>query len=194
MAQCVSLIRYSHQFTEDPGEIALRLNRYFTDANIDRQLFVTAILGILDTKTCTMHLVRAGHNPPITIPGKTNKAIKELTVGGLGIGLQRDQTLFTASIKKISVQFAADDVLLLYTDGLVEAAKPALDSGESDADKVAGRGEMRFYSDERLMRLLSRVRSSTAAQIQRAILADISEFYHSNAPVDDYTILLLRKK
>ncbi|MFQ5676313.1 MAG: PP2C family protein-serine/threonine phosphatase, partial [bacterium] len=149
MAQCISLIRYSPQFTEKPREIALRLNQYFADPRVDRQIFVTAVLALLDARSKAIQLVRAGHTLPILIPGKNGEKIAELEFEGLGIGLERGGEVFASHLKEKKISLQAGDALVLYTDGVVEAARsdlPADDNGE--------KSRYSFYSDDRLMTFL----------------------------------------
>ncbi|MFQ5753758.1 MAG: SpoIIE family protein phosphatase, partial [bacterium] len=89
MAQCISLIRYSPQFTDQPREIVLRLNKYFAGPLVDRQIFVTAVVGMLDVDSSTLRMVRAGHPLPIFLPGEKTEQLRELNYDGIGIGLER---------------------------------------------------------------------------------------------------------
>ncbi len=187
MAQCVSLIRYSQQFTHNPREIALRLNKYFGDPMIDRQIFVTATLGLLTVKTSTVEMVRAGHTPPIFIPGRVSSDIREVLCEGLGIGLERNGGLFEKNLATITLKLETGDTLVFYTDGLVEAARDALKTEPGKKDGI------QFYSEERLRDKLNQWRGKKAAEYLQALTEDIEQFYSGSPPVDDYTLLLIQK-
>jgi serine phosphatase RsbU (regulator of sigma subunit) len=188
MAQCISLIRYTQQFTHDPREIALRLNKYFGGPMIDRQIFVTAVVGVLTVKTSTVEMVRAGHPPPILIPGRASSDLREVLCDGLGIGLERNGGLFEKNLATISLKLETGDTLVFYTDGLVEAARDAAKT-ESASKETA-----QFYSEERLRNLLQQLRGKSASDYLRALTEDIEQFYSGSPPVDDYTLLIIQKK
>lgn len=185
MAQCISLIRFSPQFTDDPREIVLRLNNYFADPLVDRKIFVTAIVGILNLRTSTVSLVRAGHPLPILIPRKSPQ-IQAVESNGLGIGLERSGNLFEKNLENKSVKLKLGDALVFYTDGVVEAARGG--SGQNDQEN-----EVQFYGEERLMDLLKELRGQTASELVEALTEDIKSFYAGNTPVDDYTLLIVQK-
>jgi len=181
MAQCMSLIRFSHHFTEDPAEIAIRLNNYFSDPQVDKQLFITAIIGVLDCKKNHFKFVRAGHTHPILLPGKLDKGIQEITSTGLGIGLTTNEKIFKDNLEIIDLRFNLEDTWVLYSDGLIEAA---IQTGE----------EIEYYSTERLTNLLTNLHKETAKQILATLENDITSFYHGNPPVDDYTLIVVKRE
>ncbi|MFQ5640312.1 MAG: SpoIIE family protein phosphatase, partial [bacterium] len=185
MAQCISLIRFSQQFTTDAREIVLRLNSYFADPQVDKQIFVTAIVGILDVRRNTVHFVRAGHTLPILIPGEESKGdIRELQSEGLGIGLERSGELFEDHLKEKSLKLSSGDTLVLYTDGLVEATRSVT---QDEKEK----SEMQFYGEERLHTLLKDARGKNAAKTFQTVDEDVKSFYGEKAPTDDYTLLVI---
>jgi serine phosphatase RsbU (regulator of sigma subunit) len=183
MAQCVSLIRYSHHFTDDPRVIAVRLNHYFANPEVDRQIFVTAIIGVLDIKKSTFSFIRAGHLPPLLLSADDAKPVTEILSPGLGLGLDAGKK-FEKNLKVKSLLFKDDDVLVLITDGVVEASRP----GSTDSDKADS-----IYGEKRLTSLLQSARGQSAEEIVRMINLDISAFYNRAAFVDDFTILVLKK-
>ncbi|MFQ5822547.1 MAG: PP2C family protein-serine/threonine phosphatase [bacterium] len=190
MAQCISLIRYSPQFTYEPREIILRLNEYFADPMVDRQMFVTAIVGMLDAAKSTIRLVRAGHTMPILIPGRKKEEIRELQPGGLGIGLARSGQMLEKVLKVEQVTIRSGDMVVLYTDGVVEAARS---SAEIDSNNGEDEETKQFYGEERLMNLLKGIRGKSATKIMQELTNDLESFYGGNAPVDDYTLLIIQK-
>ena len=187
MAQCISLIRYSRQFTNEPREIGLHLNRYFSDPLVDRQIFVTAVLGLLDTKLSSLRLVRAGHPLPILLPGNVTEEMRELKLDGLGIGLERVGEVFEKHLEDGLIPLQPDDIVVFYTDGVVEASH----ANSRGADEENSAKE--FYGEERFMKLLAQLRGKDAAEILKAVTNDLDSFYEGQSPVDDYTLLIIRK-
>lgn len=184
MAQCMSLVRFSRQFTTEPGEICSRLNSYFAASIADRQIFVTAIIGILDLKTNSLQFIRAGHTEPIFIPGDLGKNIQLIESKGIGIGLTRSSRMFEKSIKSFKIALKPGDTVLFYTDGVIEAARPVADSEEP---------VMELYSEARLQKLLKQIRNEKAIDILHAIEQDIETFYAGNARVDDHSVLVIQR-
>ncbi len=189
MAQCISLIRFSPQFTEDPREITLRLNQYFADPLVDKQMFVTAIVGLLDAHKNTIKYVRAGHTPPIFVPNDPEKELKELTTPGLGVGLARGTSMLENVLKTDSVKMAVGDMIVFYTDGVVEA-----NDSESKVRKRTQNEEERFYGEERLNEVINSVRGKDAIEVVRAITRDLEGFYGDAPLADDYTLLVIKRR
>ncbi len=187
MAQCISLIRYSQQFTNDPREIVLRLNKYFSGPLVDRQIFVTAIVGVLDIRNHSIWFVRAGHNLPILVPHKESADITQLKSKGLGLGLERVGKVFEENVEVTSLELAANDLIVFYTDGLVEASRDA------PGDASQPEREKEFYGEERLLNMLDDLRGRSASEIYQSLTDDIRSFYGSRSPVDDYTLLVIQK-
>jgi serine phosphatase RsbU (regulator of sigma subunit) len=180
MAQCMSLVRFSRQFTTNPGEIGSRLNSYFAASIADRQIFVTAIIGILDTNANTLQFIRAGHTEPIFIPGDNEKEIQIIESKGIGIGLTRSTRMFEKTMKSFKTVLEPGDTFLFYTDGVIEAARPTLLS------------EMELYGEERLQNLLKTVREKQATEILEKIEQDVDSFYAGNTRLDDYSVLVVQ--
>jgi len=188
MAQCICLFRYSQQFTGKPHEIATRLNRYFSDPMIDRQVFITAIIGLVDVKSGSLRFVRAGHPPPFLLPAKKSRKINEVKFQGLGIGLQRTGDLFEKYLEDGVLNLEAGDSVIFYTDGIVEASRPY----PGDAEDVDD--ELQFFGEEQFVRLLQGLRGHGPSEILNKVTAELDAFYNGAAPVDDYTLLVIQKK
>ncbi len=188
MAQCMSLIRFSRQFTDDPVEICLRLNDYFTWSIIDRQIFVTAIMGILDINTHTLTLVRAGHTQPIFIPAEKNQKVRFLDSRGLGIGLTAQSELFRKTLQVLPIKFEVGDKLVFYTDGVIEASRPVT---QSMGDYASQR---EVYDEERLEKQLIKNRGKSAEEIKNSLDIDLETFYGNHPKVDDHTLVVIERK
>ncbi len=188
MAQFMSLLRYSPQFTDQPAEIALRLNEYFACHIMDRQIFVTAVIGILDLDKNSIRFVRAGHNLPVLIPGDKTKEMRELNISGLGIGLTKSNRMFKKELEVQELKLKEADMLVFYTDGVIEAARQVIsDEGREGDDK------MEIYGEKRFMETLNKARGKEAAIILNELSNDLNEFYAEHPRVDDHTLLLIKR-
>jgi serine phosphatase RsbU (regulator of sigma subunit) len=176
MAQFMSLLRYSTQFLRDAGHIAQHMNDYFHAHVQDRQIFVTAIIGILDTTNATFEMVRAGHTPAIFIPANPDEPVRDLSPKGLGIGLTGDKKLFRQGTEVIKTLLQPGDKIILYTDGLTEAAVPGKEFG-----------------DPRFRSFLSENRQATAAELVTRVEEEVAGFYGEQPRVDDHTLLVIER-
>ena len=184
MAQCMSLVRFSRQFSTDIGEVSSRLNSYFASSITDRQIFVTAIIGILDTKSNTLQYIRAGHTEPIFIPGDLEKEIQVIKSNGIGIGLTRSARMFEKNIKPVKFSLKEGDTLFFYTDGVIEAARPTVEAEQPD---------MELYGEDRLQELLEKVREKGATEILQTIEQDVDSFYAGSIRVDDHSVFIIQR-
>ncbi len=137
------------------------------------EVFTTAVLADLDTRTGLLRWVNAGHPAPLLIRG--GKLIRQLDgepQPPLGLGhLLADQPLEASQ-----EQLEPGDLVVLYTDGVVEARSPA--------------GE--FFGIERLAELVVRhlagglAPPETMRRVVRELLA-----HHGEKLTDDATLLML---
>jgi serine phosphatase RsbU (regulator of sigma subunit) len=115
------------QFTE-LDSLMTKLNELF-QRNLKLIRFITIFLAAIDTKTGTVEYCNAGHHPPILWEAETQK-IRWLQPTGPAIGLTRD-----AQFKSDIIKINQGDLLLLYTDGLVESRNG--NSEEFGEDRLA---------------------------------------------------------
>lgn len=85
--------------------------------SIEDNKFITAIYGILDYTNRTFVFSNAGHNPPLLI--KPNGEYRFVEYGDVPLGMFED-----VHYHQHFIRFEEDQVLVLYTDGITEAANP----------------------------------------------------------------------
>lgn len=100
--------------TDDVQKIVTRLNKLFC-YNLKMVRFISLCIVAIDMENNAIHYTNAGHNPPVLWDSQ-HKNIKALTPTGPAIGIIKN-----ASYESKTVPMTEDDLLLLYTDGLVEA-------------------------------------------------------------------------
>jgi len=91
-----------------------KINNLLWDS-IEDNRFVTAIYGILDITNRTFVFANAGHNPPLLI--KPNGEYKFVEYGDTPLGMFHD-----ARYHQHFIRFEEGQVMVLYTDGITEAA------------------------------------------------------------------------
>jgi len=118
MASVQAALRMLTPESESPDEVLGRINHYFNH-NIHFTTFVTLFLARLDPAARTLDYSNAGHNPPLLYRPQHDgvDGITWLGPTGAAVGLTGD---FYPGVE--SLELASGDILLLYTDGITEAA------------------------------------------------------------------------
>ena len=120
----VGTLRGAAQILAEPIEILDAADRALRSEQPDR--IVTAFVGILDPITLTLMYASAGHPPPLV--RSAGGKITELGGSGLPLGLRSMHT--GAAEPPQSMMLDNSSLIVLYTDGLIEATHDIL-VGES---------------------------------------------------------------
>src|SRR5207249_6520737 len=109
----VGLVRAHTAGTSVPEAIVTRVNRDLSLMSPLRPL-ASLFLAKLDSATGVLDYCSAGHPPAFLL--RANGKLESLTEGGLLLGVLPDAAYMSGS-----VEFDRGDVLLLYSDGLIES-------------------------------------------------------------------------
>jgi sigma-B regulation protein RsbU (phosphoserine phosphatase) len=150
-------------------DIVARVNRALLRDTRPHE-FVTLFYAALNTTARVLTYTNAGHPPPILLRRDEERFLKE---GGPPLGLLRE-----APYQEEQAQLQRGDVILLYTDGVIET------SGENQE----------FFGEERLFRALRDHRDVPAAEILFHILISISAFASGLRQRDDLTLVVIKVK
>ncbi|HLJ51091.1 MAG TPA: PP2C family protein-serine/threonine phosphatase [Bryobacteraceae bacterium] len=150
-------------------ELATRLNQYACAQSMAGQRFTTAFLAELETATGQMIYVNAGHNWPLLRHG--TGVLERLEAGGLPFGIKPD-----AKYDSGTTQLGAGDLLLIFTDGLVEAENEKQDE----------------YGEPRLLNSFNTALGGTASDALKRIMTAVDGFVGPTRQHDDITCLVLR--
>ena len=132
--------------------------------------FITAFYGELQLDG-TLRYTNAGHHSPLLFQ---KGGIVPLDTGGFVLGAFR----FPPVDHEVGeVRMEVDDVLLCYTDGIIEA------------ENSLGQD----YGSERLKQLVDRVRRQTSREIFDTIVRDLGEFSEGVGQVDDRTAIVIKR-
>jgi serine phosphatase RsbU (regulator of sigma subunit) len=101
--------------SSSPGEVLSRVNETLL-SRIPTTMFVTCFYAILDPKSGTLRYANAGHDLPYL---HRNGNTEELKARGMPLGLMPGM-----GYEEKEIVLEAGEVLLLYSDGLVEAHDP----------------------------------------------------------------------
>ncbi len=158
--------------TASPGGLAGLTGRLNTivEAQTDPNRFVSLFWGHYDLATSRLEYVNAGHLPPLLVrSGDDGEAIvDELAEGGPVLGLLPD-----AGYRSGQVALVPGDLLLLFSDGVTEAAAPP---GEE-------------FGEEHLRRSLLSAYGRPAAEVVKRLLDDVHRFTKRDDFADDLTLV-----
>ncbi len=147
-------------------ELMSRANRIFCESTLANQ-YATLICGKVNAKG-EVEMCNAGHLPPIIVKNGENATLEST---GLPLGLFCESN-FSASCVKLD----AGDSLLLYTDGVTEAA---------DNDE-------REFGIERLLESINGSGERQPAVLVRNCLEAVEGFRGNAVKTDDLTIMALK--
>ncbi len=155
--------------------IVAEANRKTAAASAELQseggVFVTAFAGILDLGSGEVTYASAGHDLPFVLGGGIG--LRQLvTEGGPPLGAVED---FRFPIDHDRIE--PGEVLLLFTDGITEAA---------NADHT-------LYSSDRLAKVLVAAATVDARHVVAAVIDDVVRFVGGAEQADDMTVLALRR-
>ncbi len=165
MANVQAAVRAFASAIESPAGVCGKVNRLLHE-NIATGKFVTFFYGILDGEKHTFQYSNAGHLYPILISGGSARTLEQ---GGAVLGVFPDW-----EFEDSMVELSARDRLLLFTDGITEAADSA--GQEFEETRVA-----EFATDHAALR---------ASELNRQLLAEVSAFCHDQFH-DDATMLVI---
>jgi sigma-B regulation protein RsbU (phosphoserine phosphatase) len=149
--------------------LAGRLNQYACAQNLGRRRFTTAFLAELQPATGELTYVNAGHNWPVL--RRSSGAIERLETGGLPLGIMSE-----ARYQSGRVKLGSGDLLLIFTDGLIEAEN----------------GREEEYGEARMLGILPRFSGCSADAALKQLLMAVDGFVGSARQHDDITCLMLR--
>ncbi len=132
--------------------------------------FATLFLAVVDDEAMTLTFTNAGHNFPVLVHADGSRRLLE--TGGLLTGM-----IPGVPYQEETVPLAPGDRLVVYTDGVTEAA---------NADGV-------MFEEERLYALLGSLPAgNTAKQDVDVVLGAVNDFLGEMEAGDDITVLVMR--
>ena len=150
-----------------PAEINRRLNDMLYRSTAASR-YATLFLGLFDGSERSFTYSNAGHYPPLHLgSGGTVR----LSDGGIPIGL-----LPGATYRERRVRLQPGDLLVLYTDGVIEAPGP---DGEE-------------FGERRLLEVVSGARRDAPVEIVHLVLEAVSAWRRGAPPHDDVTLVVAR--
>lgn len=129
---------------------------------------MTAVYGVLDTKSKILTFSNGGHNPPILY--RPNGTIEYLTEGGIALGMFPNSTY-----EERSIPLNKGEVIVFYTDGTTEAMNEKREE----------------FGVKRLEEIIRNHSSLPARDLQTKIIDRINEFSGGKRS-DDLTMMVIK--
>jgi serine phosphatase RsbU (regulator of sigma subunit) len=146
-----------------------RLNRILNKSRLTTK-FVSLFYGEFETNGDVVY-VNAGHPPPLHLHAATG-AFSELESTGMVLGPAPD-----AVYSRRAIHMEPGDVVLLYTDGVLEAHDP----------------KGREFGAARLKRLLAQARRESAREVVQRVVNAVRSWSHGAPAEDDVTAVAIRR-
>lgn len=152
-----------------PAAMMSTFNRIACQRN-DTGQFATFFMASLHEPTLALRFTNGGHNFPVLHRADGSRVLLE--TGGIVVGMMEG-----LPYEEESIELREGDRVLIYTDGVTEAANAA--------------GDM--FDEERLYALLDAApRELTAEQLVERVIAGVREFLAGTEAGDDITVMAIR--
>lgn len=169
MANVQATLRGQTLIESKPRERIERSNKLLYRCTDDER-FVTLWYGVLDPAAHRLTYCNAGHEPPFLVSAGGDS--RRLDLGGLALGVFEDRTY-----NQDSVVLSPGDVLVVYSDGIPDAA--------TEADEPFG--------DGRLESLIVDHRRDPAATILDSVFAAVDAHAGEAPQFDDLTMVVVKR-
>jgi serine phosphatase RsbU (regulator of sigma subunit)/pSer/pThr/pTyr-binding forkhead associated (FHA) protein len=153
----------------DPATAVTALNRNLA-GRFPLGRFITAFFGLLNPENGQLDYANAGHNYPLIL--RSNGEVEELRGGNLVLGLFPH-----IQYKLQQVSLNAGDMLILYSDGVTEAARPNGDQ----------------FGEKRLAEFLKANPSHSCSDLVQGLVDYVRAWTGATAFSDDFTVTLARR-
>ena len=151
------------------ADLAGKLNQIFCRdslPNIFASLFYLELHGDSDD----VRALNAGHFPPLVLRGMQ---IDKMEKGGMALGLST-----AATYSEQSLSLRKNELLLVYSDGLIEARNEQGD----------------FFGEKRLLDLFSQFAHLSSEELGNRVVAEVDRFRGEARDNDDLSIAILKRQ
>ena len=163
----VGLVRVHAATTSEPHAIVAGVNREFCRMHAP---LTSVFMARLDPANGVLDYCSAGLPPALVL--RASGRLESLSEGGMLLGMAAD-----ASFRKGRVELGTGDILLAYSDGVIES--------RNNTDEE--------FDGERLEAELRLARNDSADGVLFSILAAVQDFAAPNALMDDTSLVVVRR-
>ncbi|SIT91300.1 Serine phosphatase RsbU, regulator of sigma subunit [Pontibacter indicus] len=176
MAQMKGIFHGLMQQDMPPSEFMKQANSALSRC-LEKTSFITSALYIIDYRMKGFMFARAGHCHTLYYNSMMDDTFYFQT-DGLGLGIIRDKS-YNNHVREMYYDYNPTDVMVIYTDGIVEARSPTNEE----------------YGEDRLRYMLTQTYHLEAEDIKYAIINDLEDFTGTTDNLyDDQTLLVIKFK
>jgi len=174
MSQMKGVFHSLVQLDFSPSEFLSKANSALSHC-LERNHFITTTYYLIDTSAQSIIYSRAGHCPTLYYSSEKGES-EYMEVKGMGLGIIRSSK-FKNYIAEKYLEYKTGDVMLLYTDGIVEAKN----------------AEGKEFGYENLRLALNEYHVLGAHEIKEKLIQMVYEFVGSSTlPDDDYSMVVVK--
>lgn len=173
MAELKGIIESVTNIYASPKELVRHINKTLF-GNLEPQFFISLIYAVLDVKKKELLLARAGHCPMLYYSKDKGEAVF-VEPSGLGLGLEFGAK-FDEALCEQKIKIKDGDVMVFYTDGLVEARNT----------------EGKEFDQERVLEFICKSHHLSAAEIKVALVKEVKSFVGRAKTHDDLTCVVIK--
>ncbi len=166
MSNLQAAVKTNEEANLSPSQLVTNVNRVISQ-NVSENKFITFFYGVVDTATNRLTYTNAGHNAPLLV--RRDGSVFCLSTGGVILGILPDYPFAQGSI-----DLQPGDQLLLYTDGISEAAN-------ADGEE---------FGEARLQQFLRTIGPRPALSALQQITQVVNDF-HPAPERDDRTMIMM---
>jgi signal transduction histidine kinase/serine phosphatase RsbU (regulator of sigma subunit) len=159
---------FQKEIIDNPAAIMSNLNHILRGSL--KQGYLTAAHIFIDTDTMTLRMARAGH-PPVLLLKPSTGTITELRPSGRIIGCFDDIAAETLEIK-----IETGDLVIIYTDGLIETRNT----------------EGTLFGDDAFKNALISSAGTPVSSIRDTVISQVKKWRGSESFEDDVTLIICR--
>ena len=145
-------------------------NDYIAHEHSKEGMFATLFFGVINPVNGVLAYINGGHEPLIIVDA-SSRIKKRLDPTGPAVGMMVDMKF---EIRQVQIE--PGDILIGYTDGVIEAQAPNGD----------------FFTRKRLLSIIEQTTSS-ASDLVDLIKSSVSTHVHHAPPSDDITMLAVQR-
>jgi len=174
MSQMKGIFHSLIQLGLSPAEFMIKANSALSKC-LEKNHFITASIFIIDLEKKEICHSRAGHVPTLVYSAKEQKS-EFLMFDGLGLGILRNK-LFANHVQEKTFRYEPGDILVLITDGIVEAKNQ--------------KGLQ--FGFERVKSLVEINHTKTPKEIERVLIDSLHSFVGGDGMIDDdYSLMVVK--
>lgn len=172
MVEARSTFRAGARHSRAPSDTLSLMNEMLFDDLNRADHFISMFFMQYDRSSSRLRYANAGHQPPLLFR-RRQRVCELLDTDGMVLGVQTD-----IEFRQKQLSLEPGDVILLYTDGVIEAENTKGD----------------FFGRERLCDCLGKLHELSPAEIIQSIVEQLKGFCKPASFRDDLTLLVLQLK